>query len=86
MSDWLSACRELQVEGTKDKGSGRKMWNECVNVNKKRLGLFKDCNKWKNLTTVETVQHCLSTVMRVRSFANCVLATLKLLMMEYCFQ
>jgi len=36
-SDWVSACRELQVEGTNGKGKGRKTWNECVKVNMKKL-------------------------------------------------
>jgi len=57
MSDWVSACRELQVEGTKSKGRGIKKWNECVNVDMKRLGLgsIKDDapnqDRWRSLTT-----------------------------------
>jgi len=30
LSDWVSAGRELQVEGTKGQGRGRMSWNECV--------------------------------------------------------
>jgi len=37
-----SACRELQVEGSKSKGRGRKTWNEGVKVDMKRCGLVKD--------------------------------------------
>jgi len=43
-----------QVEGTKNNGRGRKMWNECVTVNIKRLDLVKDDahnrDKWRSLT------------------------------------
>jgi len=35
------ACKELQVEGTKSKGRGRKTWNQCVKVDMKRLDLIK---------------------------------------------
>jgi len=41
-SDWISACRKFQVEGTKSKGRDRKTWNECVKVDIKSLGLVKD--------------------------------------------
>jgi len=42
-SDWVSVCRELQVELTKGKGRVRKTGNECVKVgHMKRLGLIKD--------------------------------------------
>jgi len=37
-SDWVSECRELQVEVTKSKGSGRKTWYKCVKVDIKRQG------------------------------------------------
>jgi len=40
---------------TKSKGRGQKVWNECVKVDMKRLGLFKDNahnrDKWRNLKT-----------------------------------
>jgi len=41
MSDWVSACRELQVEGTKGKARVRTAWNECLKVEMKRLGLSR---------------------------------------------
>jgi hypothetical protein len=25
-SDWVSACRELEIEGVRGKGRGRKLW------------------------------------------------------------
>jgi len=52
----VSACRDLQVEGTKGKGRGRKdkTWNEYVKVDIKKLGLGKDDahlpDKWRSLT------------------------------------
>jgi len=42
MSDWVSTCTELQVEGTKGNERSRRTWNECVKVDMKRLGLVKD--------------------------------------------
>jgi len=55
MDHMVSACRELQVEGTKSKGRGRITWNECVKVDMKWLGLVKDGarngDKWRSLTT-----------------------------------
>jgi len=38
-SDWVSACRELQVEGTKGKGLCINMWNKCVKVDIRMLGI-----------------------------------------------
>jgi len=40
--DWVSTCRKLQIEGTKDKGRGRNKLTEWVKVGMKRLGLFKE--------------------------------------------
>jgi len=49
----VSAWTVLKVEGTKSKGSVRIMWNECLKVDMKRLGLVKedarDQDKWKRL-------------------------------------
>src|SRR5664279_4828720 len=28
--DWVSACRDLEVDGVKRKGRSRKTWGECV--------------------------------------------------------
>jgi len=59
-SDWESACRELQVEGTKSKGRGKKTWK----VEMKKLVLVKDDapngDKGKSLTTgnCQTLPQC----------------------------
>jgi len=29
--DWVSASRSFEVNGVRDRGSGRKTWDECVN-------------------------------------------------------
>jgi len=54
-SVWVSACRQLQVEGTKSKGRGRKMWNEFVKIDMEKLGLVKDDahnrGKWRSFTS-----------------------------------
>jgi len=40
-SDWISACRVLQVEGTKVREMWREVERVCVKVDMKRLGLVK---------------------------------------------
>jgi len=40
-SDWVLACRELQIERTKTKANGRKTWSECVKFDMKGLGLSR---------------------------------------------
>ena len=37
--DWVSACRDMKVEGTKDRGRGRKTWMECIVSDMKSFGL-----------------------------------------------
>jgi hypothetical protein len=55
--DWVSACRELGVVGTKKQGRGRKRWIECVNVDMSERGLCKeDVHKCEN--TVEWNRWC----------------------------
>jgi len=48
---WVIPCRELQVEGAKGKGRGKKIWNKCVKVDKKSLGLVRNDaqneDKWR---------------------------------------
>jgi len=40
--DWVSACRDLEVEGVKRKGRSRKSWGECVRNDLTSLGLKRD--------------------------------------------
>src|SRR5450432_185777 len=40
--DWVSACSELQVEGTRPIGRGRKTWSQCVADDMKELGLIRE--------------------------------------------
>ena len=40
--DWVSACRDLQVDGVKRKGRSRKPWGECVRNDMVSLGLKRD--------------------------------------------
>jgi len=41
-SDWVSTCRELQVEGARNKGRDRKTLNKYTKVDIKWLDLVKD--------------------------------------------
>ena len=34
--DWVSACRDMKVDGTKERRRGRKTWMECI-VNDMKL-------------------------------------------------
>lgn len=40
--DWVSACRNLVVEGVRGRGRGRKTWNECVKDDLGKLGLTRE--------------------------------------------
>ena len=39
---WVSACREITIEGSRGRGRGRKTWRECVVDDMKRLRLRKE--------------------------------------------
>ena len=41
-ADGVSACRDLEVEGVKQKGRSRKSWEECVRNDLTSLGLKRD--------------------------------------------
>ena len=40
--DWVSACRDMEVDGVKRKGRSRKTWGECVRNDMVSLGLKRD--------------------------------------------
>src|SRR5664279_5384871 len=40
--DWVSACRNIEVEGKRGRGRGRKTWKECVTNDMKKLKLKKE--------------------------------------------
>lgn len=37
--DWVSACRNFEVAGSKNRGRGRKTWSQCVSADMKERGL-----------------------------------------------
>jgi hypothetical protein len=39
--DWMSKCRELVVEGSRERGRRRKTWRECIEEDMKRMKLIK---------------------------------------------
>ena len=39
---WVSKCRELEVEGDKGRGRGKKIWRQCVDEDRKRLLDWRD--------------------------------------------
>jgi hypothetical protein len=39
--DWVSACRELVVDGVKGRGRGKKTWMECIREDMRKFGLTK---------------------------------------------
>ena len=43
--DWVSKCRNLEVEGVPRKGRGRKTWKECVATDMKRAGLKRKVHR-----------------------------------------
>jgi len=58
---------------------GRKLCNECVKVDIKRLGFVKEDvrneDRWRSLTTGNRPR-CLTAVMKMWSFTDCVLVSL----------
>ena len=40
--DWVSACRDMIVEGERGRGRGRKTWKECVMDDMRKMGLRKE--------------------------------------------
>jgi len=66
--DWVSAYRELQVDGTKSKRRGRKTKNQCVKFDMKgldwsRMMLIIELSG--GVSQLETVEQCRNAVMRV---------------------
>ena len=51
--DWVSACRNFEVSGTRGKGRGRKTWGECVKGDMVTLSLKRewaqDRSNWRGL-------------------------------------
>jgi len=41
-SDWDSACKSVEVNGVRDRGCGRKTWDECVKKASVGLGLYQE--------------------------------------------
>ena len=60
--DWTSACRNVEVVGTKRRGRSKKTWEECVRQDLKRLGLKKewaqDRTKWRGLIGGKRLTPC----------------------------
>ena len=49
-NNWVSACREIKIEGSRGHGKDRKTWHESVVEDMRKLGLSKeiaqDCATW----------------------------------------
>ena len=49
--NWVSACRAIEVKGSRGRGRGRKTWEECVTENMKTVGVTReearDCAVWR---------------------------------------
>jgi len=50
---WVSACKSVDVNGARDRGSGRKAWEECVTKDLVEVGLHRewalDGVRWRGL-------------------------------------
>ena len=42
--DWVSAFRNIEVDGKRGRGRGRKTWKECVANDMKKLMLKQETN------------------------------------------
>ena len=47
--DWVSACRNLKVEGKRDRGRPNKTWDECVNEDIREYGLNRNMAQDRDL-------------------------------------
>mgnify|MGYP005613852149 FL=1 len=60
--NWVSACREIEVEGSRGRGRGRKSWNECVVEDMKRLRLKREVAQdraaWRHAITGKPSDSC----------------------------
>ena len=58
--DWVSACRNYEVQGQRSRGRGRKTWDECVRNDLHKGGLNSQCAQdktlWKSLIVGKTVR------------------------------
>ena len=50
--NWVSACREIEVEGSRGRGRGKKTWQECVVDDMRGLGVEREAAQdrvlWKS--------------------------------------
>ena len=60
--EWISSCRNIEIEDTKNRGRSRKTWDECVRQDLDRFGLKKemaqDRRAWKGLIKGEPFNLC----------------------------
>ena len=47
--DWVSRCRDLQVDGKGCRGRGKKTWRECVNEEMKKRGVRPELAKHRDM-------------------------------------
>ena len=47
--DWVSACRDVDVAGSKSRGRCKKTWGECVRHDLQSLGLRAECAQDKSM-------------------------------------
>ena len=52
-TDWTSSCRNINIDGRRDRGRSKKTWDECVRQDLKSLGQKKEWalerTSWRSL-------------------------------------
>ena len=62
--NWVSACRDIKVEGARGRGRPRKTWQDCVSEDMKRLGLKREDAQDRALWRVKIMGNILPALAR----------------------
>ena len=64
--DWVSACRDMKVDGMSSRGRGKKTWIECIVSDMKSFGLRRedaqDREIWKGRLAGNRVTHTCANI------------------------
>jgi len=62
--NWVSACRDIKMEGVRGRGRPKKTWQDCVSEDMKRLGLKREDAQDRALWRVKIMGNVLPALAR----------------------